>query len=237
MSLWTPEMIRFMKDASEYAGYYRALAQKIAEIVPETSHICDAGCGLGDLSLALSERFDRVTAVDIAPQATAVLQKKLLDRPRPNLECRTGDIARMVPQTPYDAMVFCFFGRIDQALAIARAQCRGQVLLLLRNSADHRFAAGRPPRACAPFEFAKGRLDEMKIPYRAQAFEIEFGQPFENPEDALKFFRVYAEPDAAPPDPEEILKRLQRTNSEAFPFYLPSKNPIGMIAIRTEDIV
>lgn len=53
MQLWVEDMIRFMRDASEYGTYNQELANLLAPELTRDMHICDAGCGLGYLSLAL----------------------------------------------------------------------------------------------------------------------------------------------------------------------------------------
>ena len=61
---WTNESIAYLRDAAKVNDYYRVLAEKIAARLPNGAHICDAGCGVGELSLALAALGFRVTAVD-----------------------------------------------------------------------------------------------------------------------------------------------------------------------------
>ena len=53
MQAWTPEGMAFLQDAMACCGYYPALARRIAPYLPKQAHVCDAGCGLGGLSVAL----------------------------------------------------------------------------------------------------------------------------------------------------------------------------------------
>lgn len=53
MFRWNKDMIRFLQDASEFCDYHGNLAARIMQELPD-GDICDAGCGLGYLSLALS---------------------------------------------------------------------------------------------------------------------------------------------------------------------------------------
>lgn len=52
MFIWNEDMIRFLRDASEHSDYHHLLAEYLAKRLPENAHVCDAGCGLGYLSLA-----------------------------------------------------------------------------------------------------------------------------------------------------------------------------------------
>ncbi len=50
---WTEESIAFLRDAAAINRYYETIAERIAPQLPENAHICDAGCGIGELSLSL----------------------------------------------------------------------------------------------------------------------------------------------------------------------------------------
>ena len=65
MFCWTDDMISFMQDAANFGSYQQELADWICGALPAVRHVCDAGCGLGFLSVRLAERFETVTAADI----------------------------------------------------------------------------------------------------------------------------------------------------------------------------
>ena len=54
-----------------------------------------------------------------------------------------GDVEALTPKEPYDAMVFCLFGRTEDTLRIAKKQCRGKIFLVKRDYSHHRFSAGK----------------------------------------------------------------------------------------------
>ena len=54
MFVWTPDMIRFMQAANEKSDYHARLAAILAPRLSGCRTLCDAGCGLGALSAALS---------------------------------------------------------------------------------------------------------------------------------------------------------------------------------------
>ena len=88
MYRWTPETVQYMKDASEYGSYHRELAARITPYLTKESRVCDAGCGLGYLTMALAPFVKQVTAVDISAEAL------------PNVTVRCGDIAALSPEVP-----------------------------------------------------------------------------------------------------------------------------------------
>lgn len=67
---WTDESIAFLRDAAAMNRYYETIAEKITPQLPENAHVCDAGCGIGELSLALKPYCRHVTAVDADELAT-----------------------------------------------------------------------------------------------------------------------------------------------------------------------
>lgn len=67
---WTDESIAFLRDAPTMNRYYETIAEKITPQLQENAHVCDAGCGIGELSLALKPYCRHVTAVDADELAT-----------------------------------------------------------------------------------------------------------------------------------------------------------------------
>ena len=241
MQAWTPEGMAFLQDAMACCGYYPALARRIAPYLPKQAHVCDAGCGLGGLSVALLPYCRHVTAVDRAAAPLENLRQRAGHDPR--LTVRQGDIRCLPPETPYDAMVFCLFGDVEEALTVARQQCRGTVLLIRRDYAYHRFSTGTVlliRRDYAYHRFSTGRvpvgftaadsedtLRHLGLSYRMERFSLEFGQPFRSLEDAQRFFRLYDRSGGADPP----LHRLTAGPSAEFPYYLPTRKELCLLAV------
>ena len=115
----------------------------VAELLPYLSpqdRVCDAGCGLGFLSLALAPHVRHVTAADCDAQALSVLKEELAARHIENVTPLCTDIFTDRPAEPYDAMVFCFFGSMDEILSVARSRCRGTVIAVKGTIAQVAFA-------------------------------------------------------------------------------------------------
>lgn len=237
MAQYTEDMIRFMCDASEYGTYHRDLAAKISAYISPGAFVCDAGCGLGYLSLALSPCCEAVNAVDISPKALAVLKRSIIRYGLFNIHVTEGDIASCPPVRPYDVMIFCFFGETREALRIAKAQCRGKVVLIKRDWAAHRFSLTEKPIGRHTLKQTCAELDLLKIPYSCEIIEAEFGQPFRTLDDAVNFFGIYSEDDGTDHITEEnVLRRLVEQPSKEYPYYLPSLKRMGMVVIDTENI-
>ena len=232
MFQWNEEMVRFMRDASEYSDYHRRLVQWMLPDLHPGDHICDAGCGLGYLSLALSPYVRRVTAADRSQEALSVLRENCSRRAVHNIDIRPGDIRADSPDAAYDAMVFCFFGSMEEILAAALRQCRGTVLTVVRDDVCHRFSGAPRAPDRHSFDAACGVLDAHGIPYTAQRAALDFPQPFRTLEDARTFLTLYG---GGAPAEDDLRAKLISTGDPDFPWQLPGVRRFGMIAFSTEE--
>jgi 2-polyprenyl-3-methyl-5-hydroxy-6-metoxy-1,4-benzoquinol methylase len=68
----TPFKDHFSTRSADYAAYRptypRALVDALADLSPATGAALDVGCGTGQLSVLLAERFARVIAADASAQ-------------------------------------------------------------------------------------------------------------------------------------------------------------------------
>ena len=238
MFVWTPDMIRFMQAANEKSDYHARLAAILAPKLSGCRTLCDAGCGLGALSAALSPYFDAITAADVSGGALDVLRQTIRERQLANITPLQCDLLASEDRTQYDAMVFCFFGRLAEILPVARRQCAKTVIIIKKNYALHRFSLTEQPIRGETAPAACGALRTMGVPFEFDARELEHGQPFASLDDAVRFFRIYSR-DEAPGTitPESVLPRLRRTDDARYPYYLPQTKRLGILTIRMEDLV
>ena len=228
----TEESIAFLRDAAAMSDYYRVIAGRIAPRLPKEAHVCDAGCGIGELSLALKLHCRHVTAVDADALAIKTLEAHLTE----GITARCGDVEALAPKEPYDAMVFCLFGRAEDALRIAKKQCRGKIFLVKRDYSHHRFSAGKVSLGEYTAGSTEAVLHEEGIPYAMERFTAEFGQPFRSLEAAKRFFALYNRSESETLSQDEIRARLTAGPSEEFPYYLPHQKALCLFTVETADI-
>ena len=238
MFRWTDEGIRFMADAAGETDFHRRLAAELLPYLTPEDAVCDAGCGLGHLSLALLPYVRTVTAVEREQRALAVLERELALRHIENVHPCCEDVFTHRPEKPYDAMVFCFFGSMDEILSAAKAQCRGRVIAVKRDQTAHRFTVTRQPLGGSHgLEAACRRLEQLGIPYELKRTAFRFDQPFRSLEDARRFFALYRRQDDASLITEELLReRLEATGDAVFPWRLPSLRPAGILLFDASNI-
>lgn len=237
MQLWYEDMVRFMRDASEYGTYNQELVKLMAPYLKKDMHICDAGCGLGYLSLALAPHVRQVTSVEKNPDAIAVLADNCLRLGIHNITPRCGGIDEVIPEEKYDAMVFCFFGHIYEILETARAQCTGTVLIATRNYCTHRFSVGSHKTGSYGYKSAWEVLTEKGIPFEEQTFALEFGQPFKTMKDVRRFFEIYSNDEDKSAITDEFLRsKVVETGEEDFPIYMPHRRSMALLRFDVKDI-
>lgn len=237
MFYWNADKIRFLSDAALYTSIYEDLAARAEKRLPQGARVCDMGCGLGYLSLALARRDYFVTAADVSSEALDVLRDNLKKTPYPKLEIWEGDVFSMPDSVCFDAMVFCFFGAIRDTLQCARTHCKGKLILFKKNWQAHRFTINDIPLGKFTFSASCAELDELNIPYESESFELEMGQPFRSLSDAALFFKVHDRDGSQKNITEKEAEAMIRPNdSPEFPYYLPMKRPVGMIVLNAGDI-
>ena len=238
MFTWMPEMIRLMQNANARSEYHRQLAAILAPKLAGCRTLCDAGCGLGSLSAALSPYFDAITAADVSDAALDVLRETIRTQNLTNITPLPCDLLQSTDRTRYDGMVFCFFGSLAEILPVACRQCAKTIVIIKKNYALHRFSLTVQPLRGETAQDARETLRAMGVPFLFDARELEHGQPFASLADAVRFFRIYSKDEA--PDtitPEAVLPRLQETDDPRYPYYLPQIKRLGIFRIQMEDLL
>lgn len=229
MFRWEPDMVRFMRDASGYGDYHALLAGRIARRLPPGARVCDAGCGLGYLTRALAPLCGHVTALDLSENALAVARE--ITAPLKNVSVVCADMDTYVPEAPFDAMVFCFFGRTEEILRFAGRACRGRVIVVKKNWTHHRFTLGQKPLMHSTLSEMEAFLSGIGVPFESETLTLEFGQPLRSEADAVRFFRLYSRDERAETITlADIEPRLERRDDPTFPLYLPEQKRLGILS-------
>ena len=228
MFKWTQESIAYMDDACRRTDFHRKLAAELQPYLRETDCVCDAGCGLGYLSLSLAPYVGAVTAVERDSQALAVLEREVKARGIANVTAVQDDMLAYRPDTKFDAMVFCFFGSMEEIVATAARCCRGTVLAVVRNDARHRFSGKSRGPGRHSYDTACRILTEKGISFTTRTASFAFDQPFRSLEAARRFFELYG-------GSEDWRARLVETGDPEFPWRLPSRRDFGLIVFQAGD--
>lgn len=228
MQLWTPDSVRFMRDASEYGDYYPRLVSEILPFLPKSGHICDAGCGLGYLASELAKHCEKVTGIDRSAAAISEMNRR---------NSRAHGICTDIFEysEPFDAMVFCYFGRTGEILRLAERLCAGTVVVIKRDCGEHTFSLGRVEHKKHTVEYTLQDFAVRGIPYVGKKLSLEMGQPFRSLSDAVAFYRLYDKSGVEITE-KRVAERLISTEREDFPLYLPSKRQMELVVFSAKDI-
>ena len=160
------------------------------------------------------------------------LRQELDARGVANVTPLCADVLAYTPPVPFDAMVFCFFGSMEEILAAALRQCRGTVLAVVRDDVCHRFSGAPRAPGRHSFDAACGVLDAHGIPYTAQRAALDFPQPFRTLEDARTFLTIYG---GGAPAEDDLRTKLISTGDPDFPWQLPGVRRFGIIAFTMKE--
>lgn len=224
---WNDEMIRYMNRAGRHTLYYKTLAKWIARGLKKTARICDAGCGLGYLSLALAPYVKQVDAVDTCQAVLQVLGAHMKTMQQSNITPINADIHELPHKNPcYDAMIFCYFGQIEEIMSLARQYCKGSVYIVKGRSSRHLFSRGGEQTHRETAEMAAQWMDRHGLQYEQFPLDLELGQPFLNREDAENFARLYGKPGHT--DFSWLEKRLGIDPYGKYKWYMPIEKPVTL---------
>lgn len=220
-------MIRFMRDASEHTEYHRELAGLIMSRLQGNPVVCDAGCGLGYLSIALSENAKSVIALDSNPDPLAVLAENIKKRKIGNITPVCADLNEYEPDCAADAVVFCFCGD-GKLISSSSKRFGAKKVFVIGKSRDARESKE---------EGITDMLGRLGVPYETEFFELSLDQPFRSKEDALLFLNTYRmkEPYSGMSD-EEYLAGLAAGPDAEFPLKLPIKKFLRMTLFNPGDL-
>lgn len=110
-----PDPWNFAGSAYERQRYLAILA---ALLRPRYRHAFEPGCSVGELTLQLAGRCDRVFATDIAPTAVARARERCAKLDNIDIQC--ADIAAELPRRAFDLIVFCELGYYFETQELAR---------------------------------------------------------------------------------------------------------------------
>jgi hypothetical protein len=211
-----------MQNASKKSSYYQVIASQIAAYLPPSSRVFDAGGGLGDLAIWLSHYVEHVTVIEKDVKAVAAFRARCPQ----NVAAMLGDVFSYTPDSLYDALVLCFFGKPEQMLPLSRELTRGKTFVVQSCDTARRFSLDETAKRSITIFDLEEAIKRAGVPYSLEQFEVEHGQPFTSLDDAVSFFSFY---DQTTYTPERVLPYLEETGDAAFPYYFSRTRRLGLM--------
>lgn len=225
MHRWDPQMIRWMCEAMDYGSYNRDLAACIQPYLGKDDHVCEAGCGLGFLSLELAGHVRKISAFDRNADALAVLRERIQEHGLRNIETQCSTLeAFQTAETP-DAMLFCLFGMLDEMIASAERLRCGKVITVHRRQSDELW------RSKVRDFCGIGDLRGWQIVDR-NSMDIPLNQPFRDLNDARQFMDMYVPEEAERCLTDDAFESVLRMiDHPVYRFELPVTRRLEMLVL------
>lgn len=228
---WDAQQVEWFGRASAYGSFHQKLAAMVAPCLRPTDSLCDVGCGMGRLSLALAPQVARVTGIDVRPRAVEAMRAEAAARGLANVQAVLGDARRLA--VPYDVVVMSFFGRGVLEMRQLLPWCRRRLVRVLNATVGGHLYPGKYRRRAIGGEALRAELKALGLPYECLPATLEFGQPLRDMAEAEAFVHSHSG-QATAAEVEEFLKQhLQTTGREDWPFYLPNPKAVEVFIIDT----
>lgn len=228
--VWTKQRIDRYLDASRHGDFHRRLADTIRPYLLPQNRLCDLGCGLGRLDLALAPAVQHITCVDTDEAVLANLRQAAAAGGITNLSALCADVREI--QEVFDVAIMAFFGH-PPGMMLDCLRLASRALIRIANV--HAEGAALQPSAHSKkretVESIAALLKEAGCSYTLLLDTFEFGQPLRSQADAAEFLRCNT-PAITDAELNAFLsQRLTSTGRADFPFCLPGKKELGIFII------
>lgn len=223
---WTQERIRWYLDASARTDFHARLADYIRPYLRPEDHLCDLGCGLGRVSLALAGEVAKVTCVDVDPQVLAVVEKDAVSRGIGNLITCACGAAEL--QESFDVGLMVYFGTPFSLMEACLGKARRILLRVMDQPGRDRPLQSRSRET--PAEVCRALGERGYAVERLQA-TLAFHQPLRSRAEGAAFLAC-SYPQATPQEIQAVLEeRLEETGEPEFPYRLPKTRRLEILAV------
>ena len=230
MFLWTKESMEWYLRAGKNSDYFRQLAGQLSPYIGIEDEVADLGCGLGGVDLEIASGVRHITCVDIEKKVIEALEKEAAERKLTNLTVRCMDWKKMESEC-CDVLLLCSFGKIREDLEELLRLCRKRILFLRRSQKKMMRGFAAPYHLENPVEKEEACAKAAGLKTQVHTFIAEFGQPFVDMEEAVRFIEFY-QVKTEGFSPEEYLRQyLVYKKGEKFPFYLPNEKEMYLLII------
>lgn len=221
----------FLK-ASNHTNFHEKLAEHLRSYLRQEDTVCDFGCGLGRLDLALAPYVKHITCQDIAPEAIAIL--KTDGETIPNLTAKCVDC--QTTQEKFDVGIMSFFGKRDEEFLHYMGRCnRCLIRIVNMQNRSTLYPAEHRQRVKSTAEDVKYQLDNANVAYVFSRMQLEFGQPCQDITEASAFVRSHA-PGASQEEIHQFIAAYGQSVEQGG-YYIPNQKDLGIFIIDCSAMV
>lgn len=227
---WNSDSVKWRQEANLYTGFYTKLSELIIPMLEKDDSVCDIGCGLGQVSAEIARHVHDVTAVDTSQIALDCVQKYISNMRQFNVFPRQGTWEEF--EGRWDVLLLCYFGRLTENIVKFGTLYSRRLIAVVGDKSVGPFYPSKFRDTCKQsvtqvddFLIRKGYLFYM---HRSS---LEFGQPFDNMDEAIRFICHYAPRISK----EEASTHLERTlvinHYGGAKLYLPHEKRFGIFSL------
>ena len=228
---WSEQSIRWFIDASAYTRFHQKAAEVIVPFMNAADTLCDVGCGLGSLDLALASHVKSITAIDLESRVLDVFKAGINKEGIQNIRVVCADMLEDI-LTEHDVFLMSLFGT-ESEMERCFLYCRKMLIRIVNaTNAGNLYPAQYRKTVKRTITIMDGWLKEKGLSYEKIETAFEFGQPLRSEQDARDFI-LYNAPEASSHEITQFLySHAQYTGNSSFPIYLPNQKKIGIYIIK-----
>lgn len=227
---WNEATMRWQLDAARYTDYPARMAELLLAQMPVRGTLCDIGCGMALVDLALAPQFSQITCVDINDTVLDFVRAHALAQDVGSISVRKCDGAAL--EGMWDTVLAQFQGDIASCCVPYLKKARDRLIYV-----THATALGSTGPAayrlakCGAADKVSAWLDAQGWVYARQDGALEFGQPHRSFADAVASTMAFCP--AAPVDAvrETVRQTAVETGREDFPLYTPKTRRFAIFNI------
>lgn len=230
---WNEQTTEWFQRASDYTGFHSELAEILKKKLAGSSTLCDLGCGAGMIDFKLENDFDQITCVDRVPDVVRILQNKIKDTHAHNITTICSDIQHLSGK--WDSCLMLFVGLKAEELKDCLRLCRDKLLVIYRGGCTEMTSGKRLANQYNSLIPFYREVRESGIQCTMESYELEYGQPFTDLEDAYNYVKFYNRNPWNCGVMDYIHQYINKTYQLPYPYYLPHKKRFGILEIRKSE--
>ena len=224
---WDDDTIRWYQEANAYTDFFTNVAQVISPALEKETHLCDVGCGLGLVDLALRKKVKAITAIDSNEKVIASLKGQIKKKEITNIETKVMDYQQMTGN--YDVILLSFFASRD--LDFFLDHCRKLIVLVDQKTKIKPFIDGTRSHR----RNTESRLVESLVKnnhdYLVKRATFEFGQPLGSRAEADRYMEKTYPKAQAHQRSSYLEEELLENDDHTYPYYLAREKALSIFEI------
>lgn len=192
MFLWTELSRAWSLKAARASTYHEEQARACLPLLEDVQTVADLGCGLGFLAMELAKLGKTVMGVDTDETCLFMAVQEAERRGIANVDYLLADAFALCGELSWDAVVTCHFGDMVQDFEKFYLLANKVVLAFVERADDTPLIPGLERRRKRNAEDVASGLEAMDCNFARVDCDFEFGQPFDDMEEARAFVTHYS---------------------------------------------